>query len=116
MENLDRLIDEREHARRAKGYKSQEYLYLKRKIVYLRNKTGKKIDKSSDETKFMRRLNPLVAMLIKKERDKMLKDEKKELTRALRPYAVEAVINDEHQIDFGALRKITQEKINADRK
>ena len=72
MQGLNELIKERDKAKGMRGYKSQEYLYLKRKIVYLRNKCGINVDKSSNETKFMRRLKPLLEMLIKKERDKML--------------------------------------------
>jgi len=111
-EQIQTWIKIREEVKRDFGCKGERYRKANQKIQNLRNANR---HKSKGLEKFKRRLAPLLVVLLKLERDKMLQDEKKELARALRPYAVEAVVNDEHQIDFDALREITQEKINADR-
>lgn len=115
MDELERLINERELARKNRGYKSKEYLYLKRKVVYLRTKLGVPVKKITDISKVREKLLPLFSVLMKKEREKMLRDEEKELKRAIRPYVVEAVINDTYEMDMEALIDITRDKINAEK-
>ena len=95
------------------GCRSRAYIKVASQIG---NMLSSSLESTQGTLEFARdTLLPLSCKILKLERDKMLQDEKKELARALRPYAVEAVINDEHQIDFDALREITREKINADR-
>ena len=95
------------------GSKSKEYLDANRRVS---NARGNKWHTASKEvSKFKRKLLPLLTALFKKERGKMLKDEEKELKRAIRPYVVEAVINDTYEMDMEALIDITRDKINAEK-
>ena len=112
-DTLGYLYDVLSRVRRRYGSGSKAY---RRVFNQINNIQHSALEATQGTLEFARDiLLPLSSEIMKQERSKILKDNDRELKRAIRPFVVEAVINDNFDIDMDALKDITRMKINAER-